>query len=101
MNRPTVPPARKATCIASFIEPVWAAAAVRTLARVESHIPRKPMKPEATAPTRKATVRAVPDWANERSPLMSRPGTTSASMAWEVTNTTIASGITIMPMVRN
>ena len=40
VKRPMVPPERKATCMAASIDPVCAAAAVRTLARVANHIPR-------------------------------------------------------------
>ena len=40
VNRPIVPPALNATCMAASIEPVFAAAAVRTFARVANHMPR-------------------------------------------------------------
>ena len=101
MNKPMVPPALKATCMAAFIEPVCAAAAVRRFARVESHMPRKPMKPERTAPTMKATVRAEPDWAKLRPPLILSVAPTAFSIFSEVKNTIAASGTTIMPIVRN
>jgi len=60
----------------------------------------KPMAPENMQPTRKATVRAVPDW---RKVMAASPTWPSSSllMAVEVTNTTMARGTTIIPMVRN
>ena len=96
VNRPMVPPARNATCSAASMEPVLAAAAVRMLARVASHMPRKPMKPEKAAPARNASVRKMPDWTRS-SP--SVPDTFSTSV--EVANTTTARGTTISRMVRN
>ena len=97
VNRPIVPPERKATCMAASIEPVWAAAAVRTLALVASHMPVNPMKPENRAPARKARVRNSPDC------ILSRPtaGSRGSSTSVEVRNTTIASGTTITRIVRN
>ena len=74
-----------------------AAAVVRTLARVASHMPRKPMEPDAAPPTRKASVRNRPDWKKPRATSFP-PGFTISA---EVRNTTTASGTTIMPMVRN
>ena len=44
----------------SRVVAVRAAAAVRTLPRTASHMPMKPIEPENTQPTRKATVRKPP-----------------------------------------
>ena len=84
MNRPTVPPARNATCMAASIEPVLAAAAVRTLARVASHMPRKPMKPLKQARRRgRRACGTVPDWTWLEALVRCRPFSTSV----EVTKT--------------
>ena len=47
---PITPPLEKATRSAGF-RPRWAAAAVRTLARTAIHIPMRPVRPDAAAPT--------------------------------------------------
>ena len=43
------------------MEPVLAAAAVRTLPRIARLMPMKPVRPDMTQPSRKASVRHVPD----------------------------------------
>jgi hypothetical protein len=96
VNRPTVPPARNATCMAPFMSWALAAVAVRMLARVDSHMPRNPIEADASPPTRNARVRKPPDWAKFRpSPLP------SSITLLDVRNTITASGTTMMPIVRN
>ena len=56
---PTWAPVRKAIRMAGFRPSERAAAATRTLARTASHMPRKPIRPEKTAPTRKAIEREI------------------------------------------
>ena len=75
---------------------VSAAAVVRTLALVASHIPRKPTDAEAAAPMRKARVRNSPD-----STKLSAVSPSSLRISVEVRKTTTASGTTITAMVRN
>ncbi len=96
VNRPTVPPARNATCMAPFMSWALAAVAVRMLARVDSHIPRNPIEADARPPTRNATVRNPPDWAKVSPSLL-----TSSITLLEVKNTITARGMTMMPIVRN
>ena len=102
VSRPATPPVRKATCRAPLKSLRRAAAAVRTLPRTASHMPRKPIEAENTQPTMKASVRNAPDCTKVS---ISAPLTPSMIdsllMAVEVRNTTMASGITIMPIVRN
>ena len=88
---------RKATWKAPPKSRVTAAAVVRTLALVASHMPRKPMEPEDTPPTRKARVRNSPDWTK----LKRDSAPSGLSIAVEVRNTTTARGTTIIAMVRN
>ena len=96
VSRPATPPVRNATWRAAGKSLRRAAAVVRTLPRTASHMPKKPMAPENRQPIRKATVRQKPDWAKVRA--VSPSG---LSTAVDVANTMRASGITIIPMVRN
>ncbi len=50
---PATPPVRKAIRMAECSSPARAAAATRTLPRTASHIPRKPVIAEKSAPTAK------------------------------------------------
>jgi hypothetical protein len=59
-------------------------------------MPMKPVKPDRKQPAMKARVRKSPDSKNERA---SEPSGLSTSV--EVTNTTIASGIRMTPIVLN
>ena len=59
-------------------------------------MPKKPIAPEATPPMMNARVRNRPDWKNERATESS-----SFKISAEVKNTTMASGTTIMAIVRN
>ena len=59
-----------------------------------------PMAPEKMAPTMKARVRKVPDWAKVRETPRTSPSA-SLLIAVEVRNTTTATGTTMMAMVRN
>ena len=93
---PATPPVRNATFSAAGIEPVLAAAAVRTLPRVASVIPMKPVRPDMMQPRMNAPVRAAPDTPNE-SAFVSLGLTTFT----EVTNTTTARGMMISAIVRN
>ncbi len=57
MNIPATPPVRKAIFIARRSPDSRAAAATRTLPRVVSVMPTKPVRPENKAPTRKKAER--------------------------------------------
>ena len=88
VSSPATPPVRKATWRAAPKLLSLAAAAVRTLPRTASHMPKKPMVPEKMQPTTKAMVRndarlGVAD--NATAPPVLR-------ILVEVTNTTTASG---------
>ena len=73
-----------------------AAAAVRTLPRVASVMPMKPVKPDARQPRMNAAVRKVPDWAK-----LSASVPSVLVIAVDVTNTITASGTRIIAIVRN
>ncbi len=79
------------------IEPVLAAAAVRTLPRVASVMPMKPVAPEAQQPRMNASVRHVPAKPKLSASLVP-PG---FLMAVEVMKTMIASGTRMTPIVLN
>ncbi len=96
MNMPATPPVRNATFSAPGSEPDRAAAAVRTLPRTARLIPMNPVRPERNAPAMNASVRKVPDAANESAV---EPSGLSTSV--EVANTKIATGTRMMPIVRN
>ena len=96
VNMPQTPPVRNATCSAGGIEPVLAAAAVRTLPRTARLMPMKPVRPDMKQPATNASVRNVPDWANDSASVPS-----SFLTAADVTNTTTASGTRITPIVLN
>ena len=95
-NMPHTPPVRNAICSAGGILPVRAAAAVRTLPRTARLMPMKPVRPDKRQPATKASVRNVPDSANDSA---STP--LGFSTATDVTNTMIASGMRMYPIVRN
>ncbi|CAB5078924.1 unannotated protein [freshwater metagenome] len=107
VSRPATPPVRKATLSAALKSLRLAAAAVRTLPRTASHMPKKPMAAEKRQPMMNAAVRKMPDCRNvitSAPPMMLFPSFSRMGillMAVEVRNTTTASGITIMPIVRN
>ena len=65
VNMPATPPVRNATFSAAGIEPVFAAAAVRTLPRIARLIPMKPVRPDMTHPRMNASVRYAPDSPND------------------------------------
>ncbi len=96
VNIPATPPVRKAIRNAAGSDPVFAAAAVRTLPRTARLIPMKPVSPERKAPATNASVRYAPDWANVRTAVPSRSKT-----AVDVRKTTAPTGTTIRTMVRN
>ena len=77
--RPTVPPVRNAIRIASSRPVVFAAAATRTLARVDSHMPTYPIVAENRAPIRKNTDRQIRSLAS--------PGSTNSSAKTRTTKT--------------
>ena len=95
-NMPATPPVRNATRSAAGIEPVLAAAAVRTLPRTARLIPMKPVRPDRKQPRRKASVRNVPD-----APKLSASVPSVFSTATDVRNTTTPSGTRMTAMVRN
>ena len=76
--------------------PSRAAAAVRTLPRVASVMPMYPVRPEAMQPRMNATVRAVPDAAND-----SADDSSGRRISVDVKNTIAATGTTMTAMVRN
>ncbi len=96
VNMPATPPVRKAMVSAFGMLPVRAAAAVRTLPRVASVMPMKPVRPDARQPSRKATVRHVPDWRYVK--LVAPSG---SRISVDVKNTIAATGTMITAMVRN
>jgi len=96
VNMPATPPVRKATCSAAGIEPDFAAAAVRTLPRTARLMPMKPVRPDRMQPAMKASVRNRPDWKKLRATVSSGFNTSV-----EVRNTMIATGTTMMAIVRN
>ena len=96
VNMPATPPVRNATFNAAGIDPDFAAAAVRTLPRVASVIPMKPVRPDMTQPRMNASVRYIPDSPNDRA--FSSFGFTTAT---DVRNTTAASGMRISAIVLN
>ena len=65
VNMPATPPVRNATLSALGIEPDFAAAAVRTLPRTARLMPMNPVRPDKKHPSTNASVRHVPDSANE------------------------------------
>ena len=93
---PATPPVRNATFSAAGIDPDFAAAAVRTLPRVASVIPMKPVRPDMTQPRMNASVRYIPDSPNDSA--FSSFGFTTAT---DVRNTTAASGMRISAIVLN
>ena len=93
---PATPPVRNAIVSALGIEPVLAAAAVRTLPRVANVIPIQPVKPEAKQPRMNASVRHVPATPKLRASVPS-----AFLIAVEVRKTMIASGTRIMAIVLN
>ena len=93
---PATPPVRNATVRASARLPLRAAAAVRTLPRVASVMPMKPVNPDARQPRMKAIVRNAPDWAKLNASVPS-----VFSIAVDVRNTIAASGTRITAIVRN
>ena len=95
VNMPATPPVRNATLSAAGSEPLFAAAAVRTLPRTARLIPMKPVSADRNAPSTKASVRKRPDSPNESS--STAPFRTSV----EVTNTRTATGTRMRAMVRN
>jgi hypothetical protein len=95
-NMPATPPVRNATCRAGGIWPVRAAAAVRTLPRTARLMPMNPVRPDKRPPAMNASVRHVPDSANDSA---STP--LGFSTATDVRKTTTASGTTMKPIVRN
>ena len=96
VNMPHTPPVRNATCNAFGIEPLLAAAAVRTLPRTARLMPMKPVRPDMKHPSTNASVRQMPDCAydNASTPL-------SFLIAVDVMNTTIASGTRMTAIVLN
>ena len=96
VNMPATPPVRNATFRAAGSEPTFAAAAVRTLPRTARPMPMNPVRPDMRQPARKASVRKMPDCANESASVPS-----PLSTLVDVRNTSTASGIKMMPMVRN
>ena len=103
VNIPATPPVRNATLSASAIEPLRAAAAVRTFPRTARLIPMKPVSPDMNAPAMNARVLKVPALAiDERPALPVRPRMSSGCSALvEVKKTTTATGIRITAIVRN
>ena len=95
-NMPATPPVRNATRSAAGIEPVLAAAAVRTLPRTARLIPMKPVRPERKQPRTKASVRNEPE-----APKLSASVPSMFSTATDVRNTTTPSGTRMTAMVRN
>ena len=96
VNMPHTPPVRNATCSAFGIEPLFAAAAVRTLPRTARLMPMKPVRPDMKHPRTNASVRQIPDCAYDSA---STP--LSFLIAVDVTNTTIASGTRMTAIVLN
>ncbi len=96
VNMPATPPVRKATLSAAGSDPDLAAAAVRTLPRVASVIPMKPVNPDRNAPAMNAIVRNRPDWA-----LVSATTPSGSTILVDVRNTIAATGIMITAMVLN
>ena len=94
---PATPPVRKATFRASGSELRLAAAAVRTLPRVASDMPMKPVSPDRNAPAMNARVRYRPDWAK----LSASCPVAGLTTALEEMNTTTASGTRTTMIVRN
>ena len=64
VNMPATPPVRNATSSAFGIEPLRAAAAVRTLPRTARLMPMKPVRPDKKQPSTNAAVRNPPDCGN-------------------------------------
>ena len=95
-NMPATPPVRNATRSAAGIEPVLAAAAVRTLPRTARLMPMKPVRPDRNAPRMKASVRKMPDWN-----WLSASVPSAYFTATDVANTMIATGTTMKAIVRN
>ena len=100
VNMPATPPVRNATWRAAGMEPVRAAAAVRTLPRTARLMPMKPVRPDRKQPARKASVRKSPDWTWVRPPMLPR-ASSGLITSVEVTNTMSASGITMIAIVLN
>ena len=96
VNMPAMPPVRNATFKAAGSEPALAAAAVRTLPLVASVMPMYPVSPDRNAPDTNASVRNVPDCANDSA---DEPSGLSTSV--EVKNTIAATGIMMTAIVLN
>ena len=96
VNMPATPPVRNATLSAAGSEPFRAAAAVRTLPRTARLIPMKPVNPDMKQPARNASVRNVPDCANDNALVWS-----GFSTRVDVAKTMIANGIKMIAIVLN
>jgi hypothetical protein len=93
---PQTPPVRNATFSAAGKDPLFAAAAVRTLPRTARLMPMKPVRPDRKQPRMNAIVRAVPE------PRYDRPSWVPVLYAVvDVRNTTIARGTRITAIVLN
>ena len=98
---PATPPVRNATCSASRNEPVFAAAAVRTLPRVARLMPMKPVRPghEAAGDERERAVEAALGLGQ----CLRRRGAASPGLMTlvDVRNTMTATGTRMTRIVRN
>jgi hypothetical protein len=99
VNIPAMPPVRKATSSARGSDPERAAAAVRTLPRVASVIPMKPVRPDMRQPATNASVRNRPDSTNDRA--TPPPADSGLTTSVEVRKTRMVRGIRMKPIVRN
>src|ERR1700741_2162579 len=88
VNMPATPPVRNATCSAFGIDPVFAAAAVRTLPRTARLMPMNPVRPDMMQPATTAPGRHEPDCTNDNASVPSAFFT-----AVDVRNTMTASGV--------
>ena len=93
---PATPPVRNATSSAFGIDPLRAAAAVRTLPRTARLMPMKPVSPDKKQPSTKRRVRNPPDSAN-----VNATPPSACFTAVDVANTTIASGTRMTAIVLN
>jgi hypothetical protein len=96
VNMPAIAPVRNATDSARGIEPLRAAAAVRTLPRTARLMPMKPVRPDITQPRMNAPVRKPPDCAYD-----SAVSPVAFFTAVDVRNTTTASGMRMTTIVLN